>query len=425
MKNTSSEALRAARKARLAGKTSTPGTAAKPIAQVKKVVTTTKKAENEVLVVQTDDQQKLPEGKAEKSVPIQPPPPGGGAAPGAAPGAGPEGALMAPAGDAPAAEETLEVAVEAPADAPAVKEALEEAVEEDVAEEEEEEEEMVEAYVVDPALIPADARINLIGPFESEKDAHWIVLANGEPLAKVALSDQKFDGSESPAFRKAFTSEDYGNSFASAAKKKPIQQLLASTSARPYAAAVRSTSAYAEISAKAQAAAKSDVQKKASQFRDDFLSMLGLVAEAQRTNFINENPLKEALFTAFKRAGVNDPTGIIESAFVEASAAHFELMANKAIKWLDYNADALADIKEAITANSSTVRPRTYSAQPMTAAVEQSPIPQQRPVASSRGNVPLAATHQASMPEPSEHDRLRERFSFRARMHNRTIPSKG
>lgn len=400
MQNKNSEALRAARKARLAGKTSTPGTAAKPIAQVKTVLTTpkAKKAENEILVVQTDDQQILPEGKADKSVPIVPPPPGGAAAP--------EGAVMAPEGAAAPGEEVLEVAVEVPA---------EEAVEV--------EEEMVEAYVVDPALIPVNARIRLVGPFSTEKDAHWIVLANGEPLAKVALSDQTYEGGlEDMAFRKSFTSEAYGQSFASAATKKPIQQLLADTHARPYAAAVRSTKVYAEISAKAQADAKASVQKSAAKFRDDFLSMLGLVAEAQRTNFMPENPLKEALFRTIKRAGVNDPTAPIEAAFLEASVQHFEVMANKAMKWLDYKADSLADIREAITANATTAHPRTYTA---SVEVQASTIPQQRPVASARANVPLVATRQAPVAEPTEHERVKRSFAFRSRMHDRSISSKG
>lgn len=417
MKNSNSEALRAARKARLAGKTSTPGTAAKPIAQVKKVVTTpkSKKAENEVLTVQTDDQQHLPEGKAEKSVPIQPPPPGGAAAP--------AGAVMAPDGAAAPGEEVLEVAVEAPGGEmpPAAAEGAETPAEEKAEEAtEDEDDEMVEAYVVDPAFIPANAHIRCVGPFMKEKDAHWIVLADGEPLAKIALSDQTYDGTDNPSFRKSFVSEAFGQSFASAATKKPIQQLLASCHGRPYAAAVRATKAYAEIAVKAEAAAKATVQKSAAKFRDDFLSMLGLVAEAQRTNFMPENPLKEALFRSAKRAGVNDPTALIEAAFNEASTQHFEVMANKAVRWMDFSADALADIKETLAGSATTARPRLYEA-----SVETAPaIPQQRPVASSRANVPIVATRVAAV-QTDEKEIVRERFSFRTRMHDRSIPSKG
>lgn len=406
MKNITAADLRAARKARLATTKGTPS-AANTAPQSQAV---TKKAEDALLVTQTDDQQVLPVDKAEKSQPV--PPPMADAAPAGMPGL--PGAPAAPG----AGEGALLIEVEPALDAPA--EMAEEIAEEMPAEEAE-----LSARVVDPAQVSASARIDVVGPFEKNADAFWIVLADGEPLAKIAMGDQKISdvARNSDTFRKMFLHEDYARSIKSAASKTPILKLLSDMNARPYTASVTRTAAYAAISDKAAKDSKSEIQKKQAKFRDDFLSMLNLVAEAQVKNFLPRNPLKEALFKALKKAGTHDPTPVIESAFIEAGPAHFEIMANQAMKWLDYNAESLADIRQAIDEMGTGSRSFAYNEAPAAAPQAFAAPAAQRPVPSSDANVPIVTA--GSHAPASETDRIRDIFGFRSRMHGRVTPPRG
>lgn len=410
MKNITAADLRAARKARLAttkGTTSAANTA--PQSQA-----VTKKAEDALLVTQTDDQQVLPVDKAEKSQPV--PPPMADAAP----------AGMAPAAEAPAGEGALLIEVAPAGDEPAAPaEIAEEIAEEMPVEEMPAEEAELSARVVDPAQVSASARIDVVGPFEKNADAFWIVLADGEPLAKIAMGDQKISdvARNSDTFRKMFLHEDYARSIKSAASKTPILKLLSDMNARPYTASVTRTAAYAAISDKAAKDSKSEIQKKQAKFRDDFLSMLNLVAEAQVKNFLPRNPLKEALFKALKKAGTHDPTPVIESAFIEAGPAHFEIMANQAMKWLDYNAESLADIRQAIDEMGTGSRSFAYNEAPAAAPQAFAAPAAQRPVPSSDANVPIVTA--GSHAPASETDRIRDIFGFRSRMHGRVTPPRG
>lgn len=406
MKNITAADLRAARKARLATKGQPSAANTAPQSQA-----VTKKAEDAVLVTQTDDQQVLPVDKAEKSQPVPPP----------MPGAAPAGDLAAPA--APAGEGAVLIEVAPAADEMAPPAAAEEVVEE-AAELPEEE---LSARVVDPAQVSASAQIDVVGPFQKNADAFWIVLADGEPLAKVALSDQKIDkvARNSDTFRKMFLHEDYARSIKSAASKTPLLQLLRDMNARAYTASVTRTAAYAEISDRAAKESKAEIQKKQAKFRDDFLSMFNLVAEAQVKNFLPRNPLKEALFKALKKAGSHDPTPVIESAFIEAGPAHFESMANQAMKWLDYNAESLADIRQAIDEMGTGSRSFAYdTTAPVAPQAPAYAAPAaQRPVPSSEANVPIVTA--GSHAPASEADRMRGIFGFRSRMHGRMTSPKG
>jgi len=266
------------------------------------------------------------------------------------------------------------------------------------------------ARVADPGKISEKSNISLAGPYESNTDnPHWVVFADGEPLAKIALADQ--DNSEK--IRKIFATDEYARSFIDTAKKVPITNLLVHTKARPYIASVKATEAFAAIDAKYKEDAKQEFQRRASLYRDDLRTMVALVVEAQRKNFLTNNPLKNAFFKQLKSAGILDPTPLIEAAFVEASVPHFEEVIAQAQKWMDYTPESLADIKQSIT--EMPVRDVQAIKVPVGTRVAGS-----RPmVPSAAGNIPVAPSgaSEIHVAEATDKDQAKRTFNFRGRMH--------
>lgn len=261
------------------------------------------------------------------------------------------------------------------------------------------------ARVVDPARIGAEAAISVSGPFNTKTaNPHWIVLVDGEPYAKIALSDQ--DDKEKIA--KVFVTEAYAAGIKAGTARMPLEQVMNNVKARPYIAAVRSTEAFAAVEGQAKEAAKHAFQKKSAQYRDDFMSMLNLAVAAQTSNFISENPLKDSMYKAMKSAGVHDPVPLIEAAYAEAAPSHFETLFRLASKWNDFTPEALADVKQEILG-----RPARSVRQAPVAHVPSTPVAP-KPVPSSQHNVPLVAS--VSTASPDEKASVRQTFNFRGRM---------
>jgi len=269
------------------------------------------------------------------------------------------------------------------------------------------------AKVADPSKVSEKDAVQLVGPFNTETDnPHWIVLAGGSPLAKIALADQD----EPDKMRKVFAMNDYAKSFMSTLKEIPLIQMLNATKARPYVASVRSTEVFASLDKKYQEEGIAAFQKKAASYRDDLGTMVGLVVEAQRKNFLVQNPLKEALFKSMVSAGVENPERIIESAFVEASGEHFSMVLAQAQKWMEYSAEALADIKAQVTEMPvREVKARTVVNTPTT------------PVPSAKHNVPLSTPKgEEREAQPMDlKDQMKARLNLRGRMHAHDMQPKG
>lgn len=270
------------------------------------------------------------------------------------------------------------------------------------------------ARVANPANVGVDSKITCVGPYNTNTDnPHWVVFADGEPFAKVALADQQNPDS----IRKIFATEDYAKSFLDTCKKAPLAQVLVATKARPYVAVVKSTEVFAAVESKYKAEAKAELQARAAGYRDQLATMVNLVVEAQRKNFLTDNPLKDSLFKQLKAAGVQNPVAVIENAFVEASGAHFESTMKQAQKWMDFTPEALADIKQAIM----EMPVRTVSASVEMAQGARPPVP------SSRGNVPVVASSVSNVKvaEVSDKEAARQQFSFRDRMKGNLMPQNG
>lgn len=93
-------------------------------------------------------------------------------------------------------------------------------------------------------------------------------------------------------------------------------------------------------------------------------------------------------------------------------------MTKWALRWYEYDANALADIKQQINARkvgSGIASYPSYEPTAPTVPARQAPVP------SSHANVPVvaSATPSATAPQGSEKDQLRSTFNFRNRLHNR------
>lgn len=274
------------------------------------------------------------------------------------------------------------------------------------------------AKVADLSTLSQDCQVSIAGPYNADtENPHWIVTADGEPLAKIALKDQD----EEAGIAKLFATAEYGKMFHKTAQSVALDKLLMSCKARPYTAVVKSTEVFASINKQYQNEAKAAFQEKTADYRDALTSVFNLVVEAHRKNFLTNSPLKDALFHQLKRDGVADPVRSIEAACQESLGEHFSTMLKQAQKWLDLTPEALAEIKEQIT-GMPQLDPPTVT------AAAAAPTGAPAPVPSSAANVRLSTASAGAAPTPAsanEKAAVQKRFAFRSRMHDQKMSPKG
>jgi hypothetical protein len=202
------------------------------------------------------------------------------------------------------------------------------------------------AAVLDPKAVSKAAELHLQLFNERSSDPHWLVCADGQPVAQIRLSDQDDVGSVS----KVFTTDGYANGIASAASRMDLDEVLTSVRARPYVSAVESSTAYSAIEAKVKAEGLAEIRKAKANLRNDMINTLNLVVTANSKNFITENPLKGALFSRMTSAGIENDraVAIIEAAFQEKSSEYFEALFKKAMQWGELSPEAYREIEEQI-----------------------------------------------------------------------------
>lgn len=281
----------------------------------------------------------------------------------------------------------------------------------------------VSAKVVDPTQVPrnADVTLHLFG--EGSSDPHWMVAANGMPVAEIRLSAQE----DPQRIARLFVSEKYAQGIREAAKSMGLAEVLQGVKARPYIAAVSGSETFKSLETQAKTAAVEDLRKARANLRDGLLNMLGLVVEAQNRNYLTENPLKDGLFTRLVKAGIDQGSAvhIIEAAWQEKAPEHFEFLFKQAARYMDMSPEALTEIRENIMGTPHRV--------PTIAATAGGSIPvapPKQPPAAPRaaGNVPLSTYGNPEGNAPTapatEKDAMRDTFGFRARRLTHTMPAK-
>jgi topoisomerase-4 subunit A len=202
--------------------------------------------------------------------------------------------------------------------------------------------------------------------FHVTADAHdpvVNVIVASVPAARIALSSLGEHAAES---RGMFGSEKYLSALRNRMATSGVLNFLVEAGAEFYATAYRNSDLFAEACASAESIGNERIAVAMSGIREDFVDAIKLVSAGMDKNFFNiRNPLKQALFVGLAHAGVANPASVIESAFAEASEAHFEAVVEKAVEIMDKSPEAREELREAI-GESGTID-RTASAATATA----------------------------------------------------------
>jgi hypothetical protein len=219
--------------------------------------------------------------------------------------------------------------------------------------------------VADPATFEGkETRYDLI-PFAPETatsaaeilhaGAHWILCANGNPLAQITLRDQ--ENAEKIAAH--FVSADYARSIMSGIESHGLKKTMEAVKAKPYVAVVDTAKKTKELSAKLSASSEETLREKLAGIKANYVDNLDLVLEASANNFIVENPLKDSLISAMATLGIpsNTAAEMVDNAFFAQGAATFMQLLNKADEWSKLTADARHEIVSALHAAGRRSRP--------------------------------------------------------------------
>jgi hypothetical protein len=219
--------------------------------------------------------------------------------------------------------------------------------------------------VADPASFEGkETRYDLI-PFAPESatsaaeivlaGAHWILCANGNPLAQITLRDQ--ENAEKIAAH--FVSADYARSVMSGIEAHGLKKTLEAVKAKPYVAIVDTAKKAKELSAKLSASSEETLREKLATIKANYVDNLDLVLEASANNFIVENPLKDALISAMATMGIpaNTASELVDNAFFSQGASTFSQLLNKADEWSKLTSDARHEIVNALHAVGRRSRP--------------------------------------------------------------------
>ena len=283
--------------------------------------------------------------------------------------------------------------------------------------------------VADPADLPKDeeARFDLI-PFVPEEattvaevlqaGAHWVLFANGEPMAKIALKDQ--DHKDRIAAH--FVSPEFAKSIIDGISKHGLGETLKAVKAKAYVAKVDTNKKVVEIRTRLEASSAEAVKQKVASIKARFVDNLGLVLEASANNFIVENPLKDVLISAMTGVGVPEQIAseMVDNAFFAQGNKSIASILDKAEEWSNLTPEALKEIKSAMQSAGRRSRglPSSLGAAHTNPNYDQALANKMAaaavPVASrSQTEAPLSASTRIGAPSPvdvSKKDAYRNRF---------------
>jgi hypothetical protein len=212
-----------------------------------------------------------------------------------------------------------------------------------------EDDEPVEASVEDPtdtdqvfetlgnieamASVTAE-QVDLILTREESDDPQYVVLIDGNPVAKVALSDQPENlTTEHPEM---FLDEDYPRFVLEGIQNFGLDQTLQSINARYYAAATQEGALAEQMKMAAAKQLENEHRTRLAEMKDGLLNTANIVLEGSLKNYIVENPLRDELVRLMKSAGVDESSAIdiAEDAFRAQAGPFFRSIMAKAEEWL-------------------------------------------------------------------------------------------
>jgi hypothetical protein len=213
-------------------------------------------------------------------------------------------------------------------------------------------------------------------------------MVSGEPVAKIALSDQTLP----PEHSDMFLQEEYPQSVLEGIETFGLQDTLQSVHARYYAARAYEGSVATRMKEAAAEELADTAKRHIAKVKDDLSNVAALVVEASLKNYIVTNPLRDALVANFHRAGIDSDAALdlVEDAFREAGAEYINTILNKAEEWMGAPKEAMEHHIKEITGMS--YRHPGYAVadaeEDIPEAIEPESIPQMTTAAAPR-NVPV------------------------------------
>lgn len=185
--------------------------------------------------------------------------------------------------------------------------------------------------------------------------AHWVLFANGDPVARVDLANQD----ERERIAGYFVTDNYAKNFTQSIHTNGLMQTLAAANATPYVAVIDRDDKLREERKKLKASFDESLRDATSKVKATLMSNAGLVVQAMVSNFIVENPLKDALVRGITAAGVplSAANKIVDDAYLEEGQNTFNAMLDKADEWSNTPAEAMATIAKAIKDAGVRTRP--------------------------------------------------------------------
>jgi len=177
-------------------------------------------------------------------------------------------------------------------------------------------------------------RVALVLANDHTDSPHYIVLVDGDPVAKVALADQPANLSRDHS--DLFLAEDYPQFVLEGVGQFGLGETLKNVHARLYAAAAFSGEVAEQMRTAAISEMEAGYRTRMADAKDGLINAANIVLQGSLNNYILENPLKDALVRNMHAAGVEEAAAInaVEHAWREAAPAFFSATLSKAEEWL-------------------------------------------------------------------------------------------
>jgi len=191
-----------------------------------------------------------------------------------------------------------------------------------------------------------DASFDLTLFNENSDDPHYVVTANGYPIAEIRQSDQNFKG----GFSDLFLRPAYKNSIREGIKVFGPVQALHEVKARFYATAAYEGEVAEVLKQDITAGLERQQKERLAELKDNYLNVASMVLEGSIKNFWGENELKAALQAQMRKVGISENTSIdlIEGAWREAAAPYFQSVLEKADELMGAHPDVMKHYAEQI-----------------------------------------------------------------------------
>jgi len=190
-------------------------------------------------------------------------------------------------------------------------------------------------------------------PFFNQDDPSYVVLANARPVGEIRLSDldqNRPDDQTPEQLHSIFTAEAFPKGIVQAIEKLGADQILGDLDLRYYAAQVTRDQADNAAKLQVEADLEETFQTRAASMKQQFINNMLLAVEASTKNIFMRNPLRDALRTQMRSAGIPDAVAVDlwENAVQTAGAEYLGSLVKKADEWLGFDESALRQVEASI-----------------------------------------------------------------------------